>query len=241
MVNPVNPNRASLPSINDPLVDAAGTATEEWYNFLLAMLVRTGGSEGTSTSDANSTANQAFQLAVTANNTANSALATANNANSSVGTATTLASTAESAATAAQAIANAACAKSANLSDLTNFATARSYLAVDVAPLSFSVAALTGQSIYQPIVRAVTIPAIFTCYSYAATPPSANAAFTLRVIRGGTGLVQTISTITLIAGSMTANSIVGSATTVNAGDTLQLQCPTSDAANVGLTIKATLY
>src|SRR3569833_3418110 len=107
MTNPVNANRAALPSNKDPMVDpATGTVSSEWYRWALAMLNRTGGSVGASLTDANSTAQQAYQLSVTANSTANNALTIANNLTSTIGSASAIASGAEADASLALTTAN---------------------------------------------------------------------------------------------------------------------------------------
>lgn len=241
MTNPVNPNRADLPSINEPMVDPdTGVASNEWYRWALAILNRTGGTTGASSSDAASVAQQAYNLSVTANNNANNALTQVQGVNTSLASTTTIAEGAQASADAAIASAGACLSKTANLSDLSSFSTSRTTLGVNNVPLSFSIPSFTGQSLYVPVVTAITIPANFTCVTFCATPPSSNAVITLSVHRVSS-LVQTIANITLAAGVasaiITATNIAYS---IAVGDTLQLQLPTSSAANVGLTIRATL-
>lgn len=241
MTNPVNPNRAELPSINEPMVDpASGIVSNEWYRWALAMLNRTGGSSGSSTSDAASVAQQAYNLSLTANNNANNALTQITTLTSTVGNTTTIANGAEADAQLALTAADEKLAKTANFSDLSSLSTARFNLGVSSMPLTFSIASFTGQSLYMPVVVPITIPASFTCITYLATPPSSDAVVTLKVIRVSS-LVQTIANLTLPAGVMSSHiTATNTAFTISVGDTLQLQCPTSSAANAGITIRATL-
>src|ERR1044072_5206909 len=241
MVNPVNPNRAALPSINDPIVDVgSGIITDEWYRWCLAMLNRTGGASGSSTTDAATVAAQALSIAEQAATNANTAISDFNTIHTNVDTALTIANGAQATASTALTEANAAMAKAANLSDVANLATARTNLGVSVFPISYSIMTLTAQAIYTPVVQPLTVPASFTCVSYCATPPSSDATLTLNVIRVGSGLVQNVGTIKLHHGAFSTNIVTtSSATLLNTGDTLQLLVPTSDAANVGITIIAT--
>lgn len=46
MATPVQPNSQGFPQISAPMVDDAGTVTQSWYKFFIALWVRSGGSQG---------------------------------------------------------------------------------------------------------------------------------------------------------------------------------------------------
>lgn len=240
MTNPVNKTKAAIPSITSPVVDEQGMMLGEWYRWALAMFTRTGGASGTSTADANELAQSALTIAQAAQTTANIAASNATLASAAASTAQTTALAASGVANAAQTSANAALTRGNNLADLSSQSAARTNLDVATYPISFSVPAPAGSSQYVPCVRRMSLT-VTGAMSYCGTPPTANATFTVKVVRASTGAVVTVGTVTLIAHSYNQNTAVASqSVTLSVGDTVQLVIPSTDAAEVGITLKATL-
>jgi hypothetical protein len=97
----------------------------------------------------------------------------------------------------------------------------------------------TGQSHYYAVTEAVAIPAgLLRTQTYAATAPSNNAQFLVNQIKLSGGMLA-IGTITLTANTVSVATLQApSLVRLSLGDVVMVTAPTSDAANVAITIRA---
>lgn len=235
---------AQFPALTVPLVDQNGCMTLQWYNSLFTGLwQRTGGPTGVDSSQAATTANNAFSLATTAEETAQLGIAEIGSLSTTVATIGSEATAAYSLANAANTTAQSACIKNSNLSDVTSASTSRLNLGVSTIPVCFQFDSLpSGFTRYYPIARAMIVPAgLSGTQTWCGTYATADSSFTVQWISGG--VTTNIGTIDLIhGGNFNVLSSIG-VISLNVGDVLALVCPSpadSTLANVGITVLLTL-
>lgn len=200
-----------LPPLNTPITNPDGTANMLYYQWFLTQQIRTGGSQGISSTTLQTTANNAQSTATSANNQAQSATSTAVSAQ-------TLATTANTTATTALTLAQTTAVE----------AIIRSELVIPIA-MGFSGGASTLVQIYQPIVSSLVFPQnlgnmAFYCGSRAST----TVKFQVGYIRGG--FYYTINTFQLPAGTNYGIIITGgnAGTNLQQGDTMVVQTLNTD-------------
>jgi hypothetical protein len=248
MTNPVSQiPSAQLPPIGEVLVDSNGQPTPLFHRFLVGLWARTGGAQGSSTTDvaavaanALSTAEGALAAAQVAQSAANSAdLAAQAAQTNSEGAATTAAIAYNEAVT----ITNAAMVKSGNLSDVSSISTARSNLGLATVPLYFYFDTFTASLVRgMPVLQNLTIAANFAgsvaWYNVATTN---DTVLNIGVHRGGVTLP--IGTLTFVHAGLGTSWSHQPSFPLLVGDVLVVSCPVSPdptLAQVAFTLKATL-
>lgn len=241
MSNPVSPlPSAQLPLTGTPIVDPmTGMASTLMHRFMVGLWQRTGGANGVSSGDVEQVAQNAANTAAAAAASAALAEQTAQSAQTAATTAQTTANVALSAASTANSLASSLqtskLAVANNLSDVASATTARSNLGVSTTQVSVQFDTFAGNDKrYVPICRKYTLGANFAGLQvFAAVAPTADAPFTVSLLRSG-GTIS-IGTITLTGTGHFVS--VQPAVSINVGDVLCITAPNpADATLAGVAL-----
>lgn len=211
-----------MPPATSQFLNEDGTPSPNWYLVLLGLFNRSGGGNGVSSEQLQTTADNASAVAV---------IARINSLGAQGGSESALVAANQAQDTATQALlASTALAAEALL---------KASFGVSV---SFFFQGRVTAPVYVPIVQAVTLPANFSGFSsYAGTPATASTTLNVSFIRGGGN--YPVGSLIANLGSNTSMSVSGSAAaSLQAGDVLVVAPATADVslANLGITFKLSL-
>lgn len=246
MTNPISPIAVSqLPPISEPLVNQSQYITVDWYQCILALFQRSGGTGGF---DIATIQAEASQAAIQSAQALTDVLALQSQVDSIGTTANSAKATANSAETTAiQAQSNillfnaSACFKGQNLAGLTNVPLSRANIGVDTFPIILDIeSATTGIKKCVPLWRPLTWPQNFIgSAGFAMVAPASTVVINISYIRSG--LTNLLGTMTFFATGQIAFFSAQPEFTTETGDILTLIGPSDTAlAHVGITFLTTL-